>query len=101
MASGHGSLAMLGTQLSARGLKVKLTASSLKVWKLDVPGCCEEVSYASDTITCRRRAEDRGVRWFYTSWQEPIAPTDDITDAAVYVLGYLSRRPEVAGAGVP
>lgn len=100
MTSGDNSLAMLGTQLSVRGLKVELTANGLKVWKLDVRGCCAEVACASDKITCRRRPEDHGVRWFYTSWREPIAPTGKISDAALYVLGYLSRCPETAGAGV-
>jgi hypothetical protein len=49
-------------------------------------------------ITCRPRPEDGGVSWFFTSWREPIAPSDQITDAALFVLGYLNRRPEERGA---
>ena len=92
-------MAVLGAHLSAHGLKVDLTVDGLKVTNPHVRGCCAEVAHASDTITCRQRPEDSGRRWLFTSWREPIAPADDITDAVVYVLGYLTRRPEAAGVG--
>jgi hypothetical protein len=95
----HDPLAALGAHLSARRLKVDLTADGLKVANPAVPGCCAEVAHASDTITCRRRPEDGGARWFYSSWREPIAPVDNITDTALYVLGYLNRCAETFEAG--
>jgi hypothetical protein len=91
-------LAALGARLSARRLKVDLTAEGLRVENPNVRGCCAQVAHASDTITCRRRPEDGGARWFYTSWREPIASADNVTDTALYVHAYLSRQPAVAGA---
>ena len=98
---GYDPLAALGAHLSARRLKVDLTANGLKVENPQVRGCCAEVRNASDTITCRRRPEDFDRVWFFTSWQEPIAPADEIADAALYVLGYLNRHQDAAGAEAP
>ncbi|MEU6750086.1 hypothetical protein ABZ914_28060 [Spirillospora sp. NPDC046719] len=52
-----------------------------------------QVKRASDLVTCRARSEDFGNAWFWTSWGEPIARADRVTDAAVVIRGYL------AGAG--
>ncbi|QKG23551.1 hypothetical protein [Actinomadura verrucosospora] len=86
-------LAALAAHLSAHRLTVELTSRGLRVANPDAPGCCAEVGRASDLITCRARPEDFGAAWFWTSWGEPIARADRLTDAAVFVRGYL------AGAG--
>jgi hypothetical protein len=89
-------LAVLGAHLSAHHLTVEPTARGLRVTNPQVAGCCAEVPAAGDLITCRPRRDDGGVIWYYTSWQEPIAPADRITDAAVALLGYLAERPKPA-----
>ncbi|WP_346040789.1 hypothetical protein [Actinomadura chokoriensis] len=71
-----------------------LTSGGLRVVNEHVPGCCAEVVHPSVRITCRKRREDSGNPWFWTSWREPIAPADRITDASVVILGYLTARPE-------
>jgi hypothetical protein len=53
-------------------------------------GCCAEVAHPADTITCRARPEDGGRMWFWTSWGEPIAEADRITDASVVILRNLA-----------
>ncbi|SPT58548.1 hypothetical protein [Actinomadura madurae] len=40
------------------------------------------------TITCRPH-KDEGRYWFFTSWQQPIAESERITDALVMIKGYL------------
>ncbi|TDB91491.1 hypothetical protein E1264_01480 [Actinomadura sp. KC216] len=82
-------LAALGAHLSARRLEVELTTRGLSVKNPDVPGCCPEVGRLSDVITCRPRVEDDARLWFYTSWNEPVAEAGHITDAAVFIVGYL------------
>ncbi|MFI0485654.1 hypothetical protein [Actinomadura sp. 9N215] len=94
MANGMSSrdpLAALGAHLSARrlGLEVELTASGLRVVNPDVPGCCSEVGRLSDVVTCRPRSEDGERDWFFTSWNEPVAEAGRITDAALFIVGYL------------
>jgi hypothetical protein len=83
-------LAALAAHLSAHRLTVELTSRGLRVVNPDVPGCCDESRSASDLITCRARGEDFGTAWFWTSWGEPIARAECITDAAVFIRGYLS-----------
>lgn len=85
-------LAALAAHLSARKLDVDLGPEGLRVTNPQVKGCCAK--NAADTISCRLRDEDAGVLWFFTSWGEPIAPADRVTDAAVAVLGYLAVREE-------
>ncbi|GLW64664.1 hypothetical protein Arub01_29080 [Actinomadura rubrobrunea] len=89
-----GPLAALAMNLSARRLAVTTTPRGLRVVNKDVPGCCDDSRYASDTVSCRPRAEDGGTLWFFTSWGEPIAPADQVEDAAMYIHACLSRRPE-------
>jgi hypothetical protein len=84
-------LAALGAHLGASGFMVELTACGLKVTNPRTAGCCEEVARASDTIVCRRRAEDGGTLWFFTSSNEPVAPAERIVDAKVFILGYLAE----------
>ncbi|TDC62428.1 hypothetical protein E1200_25770 [Actinomadura sp. GC306] len=85
-------LAALAAHLTARKLDVDLSAAGLRVTNPQVKGCCAQ--NAADTISCRPRAEDAGALWFFTSWGEPIAPADRLTEAAVFVLGYLAAREE-------
>lgn len=85
-------LAALHTHLLARGLTAKLTPQGLRISNPQVSGCCDKA--AADLVTCRPRPEDGGALWFYTSWQEPIGPADDIIDASVFIIGYLNRRAE-------
>lgn len=82
-------LAALGAHLSARRLDVELTARGLRVRNPGAPGCCPDAATPSDVITCRPRPEDGGRRWFFTSWNEPIAEAARVTDAAVFIAGYL------------
>src|SRR5262245_46996284 len=83
-------LAALGAYLGAHGLAVELTARGLKVTNKQVSGCCDEVSYASDTITCRKRTDDGGRLWFWNSSGKPIAEADRIVDAALIIRSDLS-----------
>ncbi|WP_433325986.1 hypothetical protein [Spirillospora sp. CA-294931] len=91
-------LAALGAHLGARGFTVELTREGLQVTNPRVAGCCAEVPHVGDTITCRAREEDGGRLWFWTSWGDPIAPADRITDATMVILGNLADRPVGAGA---
>jgi hypothetical protein len=92
-------LAALGAHLSAHRLTVELTSRGLRVVNPDVPGCCGEVGCASDVVACRARSEDFGNAWFWTSWGEPIARADQVTDAAVFIRGYLSACSEARRSG--
>jgi hypothetical protein len=91
-------LAALGAHLGSRGFKIDLNAHGLTVTNPKVPGCCEQVAHAGDTITCRPRPDDGGRMWFFTSWGEPIAEAHRITDAALFIRGVLSGS---AAEGVP
>lgn len=88
-------LAALGAHLSARRFDVELTARGLRVADPRVPRA-RDGGAAIDLITCRERPEDASVLWFYF-WGEPIAEADQVVDAAVTVVGKLSRR-QVEGA---
>ncbi|WP_344592376.1 hypothetical protein [Actinomadura vinacea] len=83
-------LAALGAYLGAHGLAVELTARGLKVTNTQVSGCCDEVSYAADTITCRKRSDDGDRLWFWTSSGKPITEADRIVDAALMIRGILA-----------
>ncbi|MBX6769508.1 MAG: hypothetical protein IRY90_20565 [Actinomadura rubrobrunea] len=88
--------AALGARLFASRMVVDYTARGLKVYNPALPGCCAEVAHPSVLITCRRRADDGGRTWFFTSWGEALAPVDEVDDAAMYVVGYLVRQPQQA-----
>jgi hypothetical protein len=90
-------LAALGARLSARRLTVEYTARGLWVQNPRVMGCCPEVTHPCDRIQCRRRTDDGGTPWYFTSWREPIAPADALDEAALFVLGYLSGRARPEG----
>ncbi|WP_433228090.1 hypothetical protein [Actinomadura formosensis] len=80
-------LAALGAHLSARGYQIDFLGTWLKVTNADASGCCAR--RLSDTVTCRARPDDGNRWWYFTSWGEPIAPADQVTDAAVSIQGYL------------
>ncbi|WP_433227941.1 hypothetical protein [Actinomadura formosensis] len=80
-------LAALGTHLSARGYRIDFLGTRLKVSNVHDSECCAQ--RLSDTVTCRARQDDGGRWWYFTSWGEPIAPADRVTDAAVSIQGYL------------
>ncbi|GLZ16446.1 hypothetical protein Acsp04_66810 [Actinomadura sp. NBRC 104425] len=79
-------LAALGRQLAMRGLAVE---HKLRV--ADATG-------VSLTITCRPRPEDGGRLWVFTEAGEPIGGADGahLDDAALHILGHLTRRAERA-----
>ncbi|MBO2455379.1 hypothetical protein J4573_50460 [Actinomadura barringtoniae] len=52
----------------------------------------------ADTVTCRERPDDGDRLWFFTSWNDPIAEADRITDAGVTIAGYLKYDGEAAEA---
>lgn len=79
----------LAMHIKAHGFTVELIAGGLIVRNPRAPGCCESQAMAGDTITCRPHQGDGRRYWFFTSWQQPIAEADRITDALVIVKGYL------------
>lgn len=46
----------------------------------------------ADTITCRPHTDQPDQMWFYTSWQDPIAPADQVGMAVEKVKDYLKVR---------
>ncbi|GLZ15897.1 hypothetical protein Acsp04_61320 [Actinomadura sp. NBRC 104425] len=72
------------------------TVRAVREVNKDVPECCDEVRYVSDTVVCRPREDDGGTPWVFTSWGALIASADQVEDAAMYVYTYVSRRPEQA-----
>ena len=89
-------LACLGAYLASHGFAVDLTRRGLKVINSALPGCCDQVRHPCDTITCRRRLDDGGRMWFFTSWREPIAEVHQIPDATI-VIRRLLQVPAMAG----
>ncbi len=72
-------------------LEATITPSGLLVRNPSGRGCCDDVPFGpTDRITCKRRRDDGDALWFFTSWNEPIAPADDVVGASVRVLGYLA-----------
>lgn len=84
-------LSALGMHLKAHGFTVAQVAGGLVVRNTTssarTRGGARGVS--GDTITCGRYDEDWGRYWFFTSWRQPIAESDRITDALVMIKGYL------------
>ncbi|MFC5747287.1 hypothetical protein [Actinomadura rugatobispora] len=73
-------LAALGAHLGAHGFAVELTVRGLVVRNAG----------ADYTVTCNPRAEDGGRLWFFGSGGEPIAESDHITDARIFVMVRLA-----------
>ncbi|WP_344587807.1 hypothetical protein [Actinomadura vinacea] len=90
-------LAALGAYMGAHGFAVDLTARDLKVTNAQVSECSGEVSYASDTITCRKRDDDGGRKWFFNSSGEPITEVERVADAALMIRSDLSGRAPAGG----
>lgn len=66
----------------AGGLVVRNATSTAR-------SCCGPNGVSADTITCRPHEDDESRYWFFTSWQQPIAESERITDALVTIKGYL------------
>ncbi|MWA00651.1 hypothetical protein F8568_009725 [Actinomadura sp. LD22] len=82
-------LQALAMHLKAHGFAVETVAGGLIVRNMSRAGCCANQKTAGDTITCRPYQADSGRYWYFTSWQQPIAETERITDALVMIKGYL------------
>lgn len=80
----------LERRLEAYELVTRLTDDgALVVRNVARSGCCDLVSHLSDRICVRRRTDDGGRPWFFTSWGEPIAEAERVVDASVRIAGYL------------
>jgi len=84
-------LQALGMHLKAHGFYVEPVAGGLVVRNptSTAPSRCVCQKVAGDTIVCRPYEADGGRYWFFTSWQQPIAESERITDALVMIKGYL------------
>ena len=87
-------LSALAVCLKAHGFDVELTTRGLVVSNPEADACCPDAGrrHLADTITCRPYEADGGRAWFFTSWQQPIAEADRITDALIAIKGYLAGR---------
>jgi hypothetical protein len=85
-------LEALATCLRAYGLEAKMTGRGrLLVANPDRASSCTEAGRGrlADTVSCRPRPTDEWRPWFFTSWDEPIAPVDQAADAVITIIGYL------------
>ncbi|MGP4027002.1 hypothetical protein [Actinomadura sp. 3N407] len=84
-------LKALGMHLKAHGFTTHHVAGGLVVRNTTstARSCCGVQGVSGDTITCRPHEDDEGRCWFFTSWQQPIAESERITDALVMIKGYL------------
>ncbi|TMR42112.1 hypothetical protein [Actinomadura geliboluensis] len=84
-------LKALGMHLMAHSFTVQYVAGGLVVRNLTstARSVCGARGVSGDTITCRPHERDEGRYWFFTSWQQPIAESERITDALVMIKSYL------------
>ncbi|TYK50871.1 hypothetical protein [Actinomadura decatromicini] len=82
-------LRALEMHLRAHGFATQMVAGSLVVRNMTARSLCGSAGVAGDVIACRPHEDDEGRYWFFTSWQQPIAESDRITDALVTIKGYL------------
>lgn len=84
-------LKALGMHLRAHGFTIQDIAGGLVVRNMTstARSCCGARGVSGDTILCRPYPEDGGRYWFFTSWNQPIAEADRITDALVMIKSYL------------
>ncbi|GAA4291333.1 hypothetical protein ACFQY7_52095 [Actinomadura luteofluorescens] len=84
-------LQVLGMHLRAHGFTIHHVAGGLVVRNMTstARSRCGARGVSADTITCRPREEDEGRYWYFTSWRQPIAEAERITDALVMIKGYL------------
>ncbi|WP_412515927.1 hypothetical protein K8Z49_31505 [Actinomadura madurae] len=84
-------LETLGMHLRAQGFTVEYVAGGLVVRNetSTARSVCGARGGSGDTITCRPHDGDEGRYWYYTSWRQPIAEAERITDALVMIKGYL------------
>lgn len=82
-------LAMLAAHLSAHGYETEPAADGLVVRGPTARGCCG--IHPAMVVLCEPRADDGGRLWFITSWRQPLAEHDQITQAVTAIKGLLSR----------
>jgi hypothetical protein len=84
-------LKALGMHLRAPGFTVECVAGGLVVRNESstARSVCGVQATSGDTITCGPHDGDEGRYWFFTSWRQPIAESERITDALVMIKGYL------------
>lgn len=88
-AEAHVHLSALGVHLKAHGFTVDPVAGGITVRNPSAPGWRVSLRIAQDTITCAPRKSDSGRYWYFTSWRQPIAEADRITDALMAIKAYL------------
>ncbi|WP_067460042.1 hypothetical protein [Actinomadura macra] len=78
------------TTLQGRGFVVELRASPLAI----IVTRPDDPTGAVQTITCKPRVIDQDRMWFFNAANnEAFAEADDITGAAVIIVGHLSPAP--------
>lgn len=84
-------LQVLGMHLKAHGFTIHHVAGGLVVRNVTstARSLCGGGGVAGDTITCEPHDGDGGRYWYFTSWRQPIAECERITDALVMIKGYL------------
>jgi len=82
-------LGALMNRLQGRGLRAELRRDSLTV--SDPAGGLMAGTIV--TITCRPRVTDCERLWFFDGTGEPIEQADNVIDAAVIIIGYLTPVP--------
>lgn len=84
-------LKALCMHLKAHGFSIGYVAGGLVVRNMTstARSVCGAQGVSGDTITCRPHDGDEGRFWFFTSWQQPIAESERITDALVMIKSYL------------
>src|SRR5690606_717369 len=82
----------LGTVLRAHGLTAWMTPDGLHVENPDADGCC--TPHPCAVLLAEARGDDGGRLWYVTSYREPLAEADRVTDAVMAVRSLLG------GAGV-
>jgi hypothetical protein len=80
-------LAALRERLAVCGYVVELDEAGLSV-----VAPVDHGMRLADKITVRPRPSDGDRAWFWTAWNEPIAPADRVIDAQVVISGYLRPR---------
>ncbi len=81
-------LAALAAMLQGRGIRSELGAS------LEVANSGGAIAQPSDLITCRARAVDGDRLWFFDGEGEPIAPAENVTEAAMHIAAGQLRVSE-------
>lgn len=86
---------MLGAHLRGHGYETELTGDGLLIRDTTARGCCG--IHPAMVVLCTPREDDGGRLWFITSWREPLAEHDQITQAVTAIKGIMSRSQTAAG----